>query len=86
MLDDAFDSFVFLFVQLYIEGLCHGNLLEEEAFGIANTFKTVFLAQPLPYEMRHKEYVICLPASANLVRDVSVKNKMEKNSVVEVRD
>ncbi|PON37676.1 S-ribosylhomocysteinase (LuxS) [Parasponia andersonii] len=70
--------------QLYIEGLCHGNLLEEEAIGIANTFKTVFLAQPLPNEMRHKEYVICLPASANFIRDVSVKNNMEKNSVVEL--
>ncbi|KAM6578444.1 hypothetical protein CsatB_030281 [Cannabis sativa] len=70
--------------QLYVEGLCHGNLLEEEAISIANKFREVFLAQALPYEMRHKEYVICLPASANLVRDVTVKNKMEKNSVIEL--
>lgn len=69
-----------------MEGICHGNLLEEEAIAISNIFKTTFFAQPLPYEMRHKEYVICLSAGANLVRDVNVKNKMEKNSVIEVMD
>lgn len=36
--------------------------------------------------MRHEEQVICLAPGANIVRDVSVKNKMEKNSVVEVMD
>ncbi|CAN1266237.1 At1g06900 [Linum perenne] len=70
--------------QLYIEGLCHGNLLEEEALGIANIFKSNFPVQPLPVNMRHKEYIICLPAGANLVRDVNVKNKSETNSVVEL--
>ncbi|KAL5582861.1 hypothetical protein UlMin_015303 [Ulmus minor] len=70
--------------QLYIEGLCHGNLKEEEAIGIANIFRTTFPVQSLPYEMRHKEFVICLPAAGNLVRDLGVKNKMENNSVVEL--
>lgn len=70
--------------QLYVEGICHGNLLEEEAIAISNIFKTVFSVQPLPYELRHKEYITCLPAAANLARDVNVKNKMEKNSVLEL--
>lgn len=43
-----------------------------------------FPVRPLPSELRHAEHVICLPSCANLVRDVSVKNKSEKNSVVEV--
>ncbi|KAH9668337.1 nardilysin-like [Citrus sinensis] len=47
--------------QLYIEGLCHGNLSQEEAIHISNIFK-----------------------SANLVRNVSVKNKCETNSVIEL--
>lgn len=43
-----------------------------------------FPVNPLPIQLRHAERVICLPSRANLVRDVSVKNKSEKNSVVEV--
>ncbi|XP_028768838.1 LOW QUALITY PROTEIN: nardilysin-like [Neltuma alba] len=70
--------------QLYIEGLCHGNLSEEEAISLSNIFKMNFPVQPLPSELRHAEHVICLPLSANLVRDVNVKNKLEKNSVVEL--
>jgi len=67
-----------------VEGLCHGNLSKEEAIGISNIFKTNFPVNPLPIELRHAERVICLPSGANLVRDVSVKNKSEKNSVAEV--
>ncbi|KAF7816228.1 nardilysin-like [Senna tora] len=70
--------------QLYIEGICHGNLSEEEAISISNIFKMNFPVHPLPCELRHAEHVLCLPSSANLVRDVSVKNKSEKNSVVEL--
>ncbi|KDP45687.1 hypothetical protein JCGZ_17294 [Jatropha curcas] len=70
--------------QLYIEGLCHGNLLEEEAINISNIFKSTFLVQPLPVNMRHEEHVLCLPAGSNLARDVKVKNKSETNSVVEL--
>uniref|UniRef100_A0A5B7A3B8 Putative nardilysin isoform X1 n=1 Tax=Davidia involucrata TaxID=16924 RepID=A0A5B7A3B8_DAVIN len=73
-----------LLSQLYIEGLCHGNFLEEEAINISNIFRRNFSVQPLPFEMRHKEYVMCLPSSADLVRDVRVKNKLETNSVVEL--
>lgn len=71
-------------VQLYVEGLCHGNLSKEEAIGISNILKTNFPVNPLPTELRHAERVICLPSGANLVRDVSVKNKSERNSVAEV--
>ncbi|KAL9462608.1 hypothetical protein AB3S75_000582 [Citrus x aurantiifolia] len=70
--------------QLYIEGLCHGNLSQEEAIHISNIFKSIFSVQPLPIEMRHQERVICLPSGANLVRNVSVKNKCETNSVIEL--
>ena len=71
-------------VQLYIEALCHGNLLEEEAINLSNIIRNNLSIQPLPVNMRHEEHVICLPSSANLVRDVNVKNKSETNSVVEV--
>lgn len=77
-------NFYVLFLQLYIEGLCHGNLLEEEALRISEIFKSNFLVQPLPFELRHQEFVMCLPPSADLVRNVKVKNKLEKNSVIEV--
>ncbi|KAA0033496.1 nardilysin-like [Cucumis melo var. makuwa] len=70
--------------QLYIEGLCHGNFLEEEAISLSNIFKDNFSVQPLPLGMRHYERVMCLPPGANLVRDVSVKNKLERNSVLEL--
>lgn len=70
--------------QLYIEGLCNGNLLEEEAIHISNIFKSNFSAQPLPIEMRHQQRVICLPSGANLIRNVNVKNKCETNSVIEL--
>ncbi|OIV95653.1 hypothetical protein TanjilG_01447 [Lupinus angustifolius] len=70
--------------QLYIEGLCHGNLSEEEAISISNIFKVNFPVNSLPIESRHAERVICFPSGANLVRDVSVKNKLEKNSVIEL--
>ncbi|KAJ7964315.1 Insulin-degrading enzyme [Quillaja saponaria] len=70
--------------QLFIEGLCHGNLSEKEAISISDIFKINFNVEPLPVEFRHTEHVICLPSGANLVRDVSVKNKLERNSVIEL--
>lgn len=73
-------------MQLFIEGICHGNLLEEEAIHISDIFKSNLPVQPIPVEMRHQEHIICLPSGANLVRDVSVKNKCETNSVVEVAE
>ncbi|KAK4492122.1 hypothetical protein RD792_002919 [Penstemon davidsonii] len=73
-----------LLSQLYIEGLCHGNFLEEEALHVSDIFRSNLSIQPLPFELRHKEFVMCLPSSADLVRDVRVKNKLETNSVVEL--
>ncbi|XVF46119.1 hypothetical protein PTKIN_Ptkin03bG0001100 [Pterospermum kingtungense] len=70
--------------QIYIEGLCHGNLLEKEVLDISNIFKSNFSVQPIPVTMRHREQVICFPSGANFVRDVSVKNKSETNSVLEL--
>ncbi|KAL2333066.1 hypothetical protein Fmac_014279 [Flemingia macrophylla] len=83
-LDDLKAFIPELLSQLYIEGLCHGNLTKEEAISISNIFKMNFPVKPLPIELRHAERVICLPSGANLVRDVCVKNKLEKNSVVEL--
>lgn len=73
-----------LLSQLYIEGLCHGNLLEDDTINISKIFRNNFSAQPLPVEMRPEEHVICLPSGANLIRDVRVKNKLEPNSVAEL--
>ncbi|KAK8509942.1 hypothetical protein V6N13_118488 [Hibiscus sabdariffa] len=70
--------------QIYIEGHFHGNLLEKEVLDISNIFKRNFSAQPMPVTMRHREQVICFPSGANFVRDVSVKNKSETNSVLEL--
>lgn len=71
-------------VQLYVEGLCHGNLLDSEAISIADIIRNNFAVPPLPVDMRHEERITCLPSGANLVRDVRAKNKSETNSVVEV--
>ncbi|KAL6649880.1 hypothetical protein ACP70R_014104 [Stipagrostis hirtigluma subsp. patula] len=73
-----------LLSQLHIEGLCHGNLSEEEAFNISKIFRDTLSAQTLPEEARHHERVICIPNGANLVRSVRAKNDLEENSVVEV--
>lgn len=70
--------------QLHIEGLCHGNLSEEEAMNISKIFQNTLSAQTLPEEARHGERVFCIPHGANFVRSVRVKNDLEENSVVEV--
>jgi nardilysin len=71
-------------MQLHIEGLCHGNLSEEEAINISKIFCNTLSAQTLPEEARHGERVICIPNGENFVRSVRVKNDLEENSVVEV--
>lgn len=71
-------------LQLHIEGLCNGNLLEEEAINISNIFTNIFSVEPLSAEFRHQERVLCLPSGASLIRSVRVKNDLEVNSVVEV--
>lgn len=70
--------------QLYIEGLCHGNLLEDEAIVLLEAFRVNLHVQALPAEMRHREHIVSLPSGANLVRDIRAKNKSETNSVVEL--
>ena len=82
-MSDIVEESIFLLslniAELYIEGLCHGNLSEEEAISLSNIFKTNFPVNPLPIELRHVMRVTCLPSSANVVRDAYVKNKLEKN-------
>ncbi|WOL14776.1 nardilysin-like [Canna indica] len=73
-----------LLSQLYIEGLCHGNLSEKEATDISNIFTNTFPVEPIPAGLRHKERVLCLPSGSSLIRSVSVKNTQDVNSVVEL--
>ncbi|ERN04132.1 hypothetical protein AMTR_s00077p00061270 [Amborella trichopoda] len=73
-----------LLSQLYIEGICHGNILEEEALNIANIFRDIFPVPPLPKELRHEERVLHLPSGTCLIRNANVKNNSEVNSVVEL--
>ncbi|KAI4373362.1 hypothetical protein MLD38_011493 [Melastoma candidum] len=82
---DDLKAFIFkLRSQLYIEGLCHGNMLEKEALSLADAFRNNLLGATLPIEKRHNEHIVRLPSFSNLVRDVKVKNKLETNSVVEL--
>ncbi|URE23096.1 Peptidase M16 inactive domain, partial [Musa troglodytarum] len=83
-LSDLVEFIPRLLSQLYIEGLCHGNLSEEEAINISNIFTNTFPVEPIPAGLRHKERVICLPSGCSLNRSVSVKNEREVNSVVEL--
>ncbi|CAD6203559.1 unnamed protein product [Miscanthus lutarioriparius] len=70
--------------QLHIEGLCHGNLSEDEAINISKIFLNTLPAQTLPEEARHVERIMCMPNGANFVRSLRAKNDLEENSVVEV--
>ncbi|PRQ55155.1 putative peptidase M16 domain-containing protein [Rosa chinensis] len=65
-------------IVLYIEGLGHGNLLEEEAISLLNMVKTIFSGQPLPTELMLKNNCSCLAPDANLIRDVSVSIRLKQ--------
>ncbi|KAL9250679.1 Transcription factor RF2b-like protein [Drosera capensis] len=56
-----------LLSQLYIEALCHGNLLEEEAMSLPRIFRKNLSVEPLPIVLRRQEQIFCLPFGANLV-------------------
>lgn len=71
-------------LQMYIEGLCHGNLTEEEAIDISNIVINTLYVKPLPKELRYYDKVLSIPNGASLLRSVNVKNKLEVNSAVEV--
>lgn len=71
-------------LQMHIEGLCHGNLTEEEAIDISNIITNTLYVKPLPKELRYYDKVLCIPTGASLLRSVNVKNKLEVNSAVEV--
>ncbi|KAM1650371.1 hypothetical protein ACFXTN_003086 [Malus domestica] len=43
------------YTNLYIGGLCHGNLLEDEAITLSNIFKSNFSVPPLPIKLRHED-------------------------------
>lgn len=73
-----------LCMQLHIEGLCHGNMSEEEAMNISKIFCNTLSAQTLGEASRHGEKVMCIPNGASFVRNMRVKNDLEENSVVEV--
>eukprot|EP01018_Ginkgo_biloba_P028828 Gb_06507 [translate_table: standard] len=73
-----------IFSQTYVEGICHGNLLEDEAIAIASIFKNYLSLSALPTELRHKERILRLPDGISLIHNASVKNELEENSVVEL--
>jgi nardilysin len=69
---------------MHIEGLCHGNLTEQEAVDISNIITNTLHVKPLPKELRYYDKVLSIPTGTSLLRSVNVKNKLEANSVVEV--
>ncbi|KAJ3676945.1 hypothetical protein LUZ60_002669 [Juncus effusus] len=73
-----------LISQMHIEGLCHGNLTENEAIEISSIFTNSLRVKPLPKDLRYYDKVLCLPPGAKLLKSVGVKNKLEANSVVEI--
>ncbi|KAG0572112.1 hypothetical protein KC19_VG069600 [Ceratodon purpureus] len=73
-----------LFSETYIEALCHGNLYEEEAIGIANIFKQSLVKTALPAESRPIERIVKLDPSSALLYTANVKNEAEENSIVEM--
>ncbi|KAJ1699101.1 hypothetical protein LUZ63_007613 [Rhynchospora breviuscula] len=83
-LSDLLDFIPTLLSQMHIEGLCHGNLTEEEAINISNIFTNSLSVKPLPKELRYYDKVLCIPTGASLIKSVNVKNKPEVNSVVEL--
>ena len=79
-----FETHEWLKRQTFIEALCHGNLYEEEALGIANIFKLSLVKTVLPPESRPQERVVKLSPGSSLLHTANVKNNSEENSVVEV--
>lgn len=73
-----------LFSQIYIEGLCHGNLLKDVAIFLANMLKDLFSAIVLPSELRHAEQILRLPSGIGLFQNANVKNKSEENSSIKI--
>jgi len=63
------------FSQIYIEGLCHGNLLKDEAIFLANMLEDLFSATVFPSELRHAEQILRLPSGIGLLQNANVKNK-----------
>ncbi|PRQ34797.1 putative insulysin [Rosa chinensis] len=60
------------------------QLSEEETINLAKLIQTNFTVPALPTKLVYKDHCICLPPNANLVRDATVKNKSETNSVTEL--
>ncbi|XP_020576431.1 nardilysin-like [Phalaenopsis equestris] len=73
-----------LLSELHVEGLCHGNLSEDEATIISDIFINTFSVKPLPLNLCNHNRVLCLSSEENLIRSMPVKNDVEVNSVVEL--
>ncbi|KAJ3682909.1 hypothetical protein LUZ60_013136 [Juncus effusus] len=73
-----------LLSQVYVEGLCHGNLSKDEAINISNIFTSTLCknAKPLNDDLKHHIKIICLEPGAKLLRSVPIRNELEQNSVV----
>ncbi|KAJ4896925.1 Insulinase (Peptidase family M16) family protein [Raphanus sativus] len=65
--------------QIFIEGLCYGDVLETEALEISEIFKTPQQVKPLPNKLRHKMRMRRLPRRAKLINvKVSDSNNLLK--------
>ncbi|CAJ2658600.1 unnamed protein product [Trifolium pratense] len=86
LLLDDFRSFIEdMRSQLFIEGLCHGSLTEEEANDICNIIKKNLQGNGLPIKSRYAaERVICLPSKANIVMSFRPASEIDTNSVAEL--
>ena len=62
-----------IFSQIYIEGTCHGKLLEDEAKSLENMFKELFSATILPYDLWKIEKILKLPSRIFLFQNENVK-------------
>ncbi|PKU87606.1 Zinc-metallopeptidase, peroxisomal [Dendrobium catenatum] len=66
-----------LLSELHVEGLCHGNLLENEATNISDIFNNTFSMRPLPLGLHNQDRVLCLSSNESLVKSMPVKNEVE---------
>ncbi|KAG7553741.1 Metalloenzyme LuxS/M16 peptidase-like [Arabidopsis suecica] len=68
--------------QIFIKGICYGDILECEARSICNFFQSLQIS-PLHGNLRDRVRIVHLPRTKSRV-DVKVKNKLDCNSLAKV--
>lgn len=69
--------------QIFIKGICFGDILESEAISICNALQSLQIS-PLPKNLRDTERKIHLPCAKRRV-DVKVKNKFDSNFLAKLQ-